>query len=52
MAFTPDGQRSWRRMPNGTVGIWSVASGQQVGELVGHTLPVTAIAVAPDGTRA
>jgi WD40 repeat protein len=52
MAFTPDGQRLLAPLPIGAVGIWSVASGQQVGELVGHTLPVTSIAVTADGTRA
>jgi WD40 repeat protein len=51
MTFTPDGQRILAPLPNGAVGIWSVASGQQVGELSGHTMPVTAIAVVPDGTR-
>jgi WD40 repeat protein len=52
MSFTPDGQRLLAPLPSGAVGIWSVASGQQVGELDGHTLPVTGIAVSTDGTRA
>ncbi len=52
MAFTPDGQRLLAPLLSGAVGIWSVATGQQVGELVGHTLPVTGIAVSSDGTRA
>ena len=52
MTFTPDGQRLLAPLPNGAVGIWSVATGQQVGELVGHTLPVTGIAVSADGTHA
>jgi WD40 repeat protein len=52
MVFTPDGQRLLAPLLSGAVGIWSVATGQQVGELVGHTLPVTGITISSDGTRA
>ena len=37
-------------MSDGTVRIWDPATGQQRATLTGHTGPVTAVAIAPDGT--
>jgi WD40 repeat protein len=51
IAFSPDGSRivsaGWR----GTVLIWNTSTGEQEGELDGHTAWVMSVAFSPDGSR-
>jgi WD40 repeat protein/tRNA A-37 threonylcarbamoyl transferase component Bud32/tetratricopeptide (TPR) repeat protein len=59
VAFSPDGQLlaasvhsfNAEHEPVGTVVLWSVASGQQVRTLSGHTQNVYGVAFSPDGER-
>ena len=50
MVVTPDGRSLVAPAPDGTVGIWSIASGAVERRLQGHTLPVDALAVSADGS--
>jgi len=49
IAFTPDGKQLVSVAMDHTVRLWDLASGQEVGQFVGHTDYVTSVAISPDG---
>lgn len=51
VAFNKEGTRLAAGGPNLAVTIWDVASGQQLGQLNGHTQMINAVAFSPNGRR-
>ena len=53
VAFSPDGRWVFAELGKDAtqLGVWDVESGQLVGTIEGGTLPVSSIAVSPDGNR-
>jgi WD40 repeat protein len=49
VALSPDGRLLAEGRPGGTVRVWSVVGGNEVGRLVGHQAEVTTLAFASDG---
>ncbi|WP_264051656.1 toll/interleukin-1 receptor domain-containing protein [Mycobacterium parmense] len=50
VAFSPDGERVATGRNDGSVQLWEVATGAQLGQtMTGHTAGVTAVAFSPDG---
>jgi RNA polymerase sigma factor (sigma-70 family) len=57
LAFSPDGRmlataaqgKNCDGVPDREVRLWEVASGKEVGRLIGHQAPVRAVAFSPDG---
>src|SRR5437764_1269670 len=47
--YTPDGQQLLSWSHDGTVRLWDVTQGREVGVLAGHADRVTALAQSPDG---
>ena len=52
LAFSPDGSRMVSGDIEGTVRLWNVTNGQEIGQpMRGHTNSVNAVAFSPDGNR-
>jgi WD40 repeat protein len=49
VAVTPDGRHAISGLPNRTLKVWNIESGQAVHTLLGHESAVLAVAVTPDG---
>jgi len=50
--LSPDGRFALSGGETGTLHLWDVGSGKEVGRLIGHTAEVRAVAFSPDGKRA
>lgn len=51
VAFSPDSQQVAAGMSDGTLRLWSVATGEAVRRFAGHRAEIKAIAISPDGQR-
>ncbi len=51
VAFSPDGSRLATACGDNSIHFWDLQTGQEVGELRGHTAYVHGIAFSPDGSR-
>ena len=51
LAVSPDGRLVAAGADNSAVRLWSTATGEMVGDLVGHDGPVSAVAFFDDGER-
>jgi len=49
VAVSPDGAIAATGHADGIARLWELSSGEQIGELVGHTRAVTSVAFSPDG---
>jgi WD40 repeat protein len=48
-AFSPDGRLLAQGLADHSISLWDVATGKQVGRLVGHQGPIQTVVFAPDG---
>jgi len=51
VAFSPDSKQIAAGMSDGTLRLWSVATGEAVRRFAGHQAEIKAIAISPDGQR-
>ena len=52
VAFSPDGTLALSGSDDGTLKLWEMASGREIGSFFGHDLPVRSVAFSPDGKLA
>lgn len=51
VAFSPDGRMLATASYDGTVGLWSIQTGEQLKRLKGHNGWVTSVVFSPDGAN-